>query len=148
MSTKHQDNAAGSRVGRGGKSIDCLDDMDMDDADGIFFSPSNVHTKPALTASSSSSSMQSPKILALERPQMPQIVNGFATNYPQFLPREYFEQKDKSLPFLAPTSEFHVDGIGYLNYFAHQFEVIAKAGEGNFSSVLSVRSLVDGQMYA
>ncbi|KAJ1944377.1 mitosis inhibitor protein kinase swe1, partial [Linderina macrospora] len=43
---------------------------------------------------------------------------------------------------------FHVDGLGYLDYFSHQFEVISKCGEGSFSNVLSVRSLVDGQMYA
>ncbi|KAI7835179.1 kinase-like domain-containing protein, partial [Kickxella alabastrina] len=32
--------------------------------------------------------------------------------------------------------------------FAHQFEAIGLAGEGNFSTVVSVRSLVDGQLYA
>ncbi|KAI8318539.1 kinase-like protein, partial [Martensiomyces pterosporus] len=31
---------------------------------------------------------------------------------------------------------------------AHQFEIISRAGEGSFSSVYSVRSLVDGQLYA
>ncbi|KAI9502007.1 kinase-like domain-containing protein [Coemansia spiralis] len=79
---------------------------------------------------------------------MPQIVQGCATNYPHFLGREYFCQADHSLPFLAPTSEYHVDGLGYLDYFEHQFEIISRAGEGNFSSVFSVRSLDDGQLYA
>ncbi|KAJ1805855.1 mitosis inhibitor protein kinase swe1, partial [Coemansia sp. RSA 2599] len=92
--------------------------------------------------------MQSPRIMAVERPQMPQIVQGCATNYAHFLGRDYFSQEDKSLPFLAPSGEFHVDGLGYLDYFAHQFEIISRAGEGHFSSVFSVRSLVDGQMYA
>ncbi|PIA15486.1 kinase-like protein, partial [Coemansia reversa NRRL 1564] len=31
---------------------------------------------------------------------------------------------------------------------AHQFEILARAGEGHFSAVFSVRSLVDGQVYA
>ncbi|KAJ1644234.1 mitosis inhibitor protein kinase swe1 [Coemansia asiatica] len=92
--------------------------------------------------------MQSPRIMAVERPQMPQIVQGFATNYAHFLGRDYFLQADKSLPFLAPSGDFHVDGLGYLDFFAHQFEIISRAGEGHFSSVFSVRSLVDGQMYA
>ncbi|KAJ2702320.1 mitosis inhibitor protein kinase swe1 [Coemansia sp. IMI 203386] len=92
--------------------------------------------------------MHSPRITAVERPQMPQIVQGCATNYAHFLNQQYFSQEDKSLPFLAPSGEFHVDGLGYLDYFAHQFEIISRAGEGHFSSVFSVRSLVDGQMYA
>ncbi|KAJ1666286.1 mitosis inhibitor protein kinase swe1 [Coemansia sp. RSA 1646] len=91
---------------------------------------------------------QSERIVPVERPQMPQIVQGCATNYPHFLGREYFWQSDHSLPFLAPSNEFLVDGLGYLDYFEHNFEIISRAGEGNFSSVHSVRSLNDGQMYA
>ncbi|KAJ1947581.1 mitosis inhibitor protein kinase swe1 [Kickxella alabastrina] len=91
---------------------------------------------------------RSPRILAAERPQMPQIMQGCATNYAHFLGREYFAQADRSLPFLSPSDEFRVDGLGYLDYFAHQFEAIGLAGEGNFSTVVSVRSLVDGQLYA
>ncbi|KAJ2554112.1 mitosis inhibitor protein kinase swe1 [Coemansia sp. RSA 1933] len=91
---------------------------------------------------------QSERIEPAERPQMPQIVQGCATNYPHFLGREYFWQSDHSLPFLAPNNEFLVDGLGYVDYFEHHFEIIGRAGEGNFSSVYSVRSLDDGQMYA
>ncbi|KAJ2400702.1 mitosis inhibitor protein kinase swe1 [Coemansia sp. RSA 2559] len=91
---------------------------------------------------------QSERIMPAERPQMPQIVQGCATNYPHFLGREYFWRSDHSLPFLAPTSEYLVDGLGYVDYFEHNFEIISRAGEGNFSSVHSVRSLDDGQMYA
>ncbi|KAJ2724487.1 mitosis inhibitor protein kinase swe1 [Coemansia sp. Benny D115] len=92
--------------------------------------------------------IHSPRIMAVERPQMPQIVQGCATNYAHLLGREYFARKDTSLPFLAPKGDFYVDGLGYLDYFAHQFEILGRAGEGNFSTVYSTRSLVDGQVYA
>ncbi|KAJ2359492.1 mitosis inhibitor protein kinase swe1 [Coemansia sp. RSA 2618] len=86
------------------------------------------------------------RIDADERPQMPQIVQGCATNYAHFVGREYF--CGAARPFLAPGDEFRVDGLGYLDYFAHQFEVLGRAGEGDFATVSSVRSLDDGQLYA
>ncbi|KAJ2689560.1 mitosis inhibitor protein kinase swe1 [Coemansia spiralis] len=84
----------------------------------------------------------------LERPQMPQIVQGCATNYAHFLSRSYFEQASRSLPFLAPSREFHVEGLGYLDYFTQQFDILGRVGEGEFSSVFSVRGLDDGRLYA
>ncbi|KAJ2659438.1 mitosis inhibitor protein kinase swe1 [Coemansia sp. RSA 1200] len=84
-----------------------------------------------------------------DRQQLPPVVQGCATSYPHFLGREYFWQADRSLPFLAPSSELLVaDGRGYADYFEQHFEVVARAGEGNFSSVVSARSLDDGQLYA
>ncbi|KAJ2813397.1 mitosis inhibitor protein kinase swe1 [Coemansia furcata] len=84
----------------------------------------------------------------MERPQMPQIVQGCATNYAHFLDRSYFQQSTRSLPFLAPSREFHVEGLGYLDYFTHQFDVLGRVGEGEFSTVYSVRGLDDGHLYA
>ncbi|KAJ2783199.1 mitosis inhibitor protein kinase swe1 [Coemansia interrupta] len=98
--------------------------------------------------------MQSPRIMAVERPQMPQIVQVCATNYAHFLDRDYFCLEDKSLPFLSPKGDFHNDGhgyrdgVGYLDYFVQRFEVITPAGAGNFSTVYTVRSLEDGVLYA
>ncbi|KAJ1721539.1 mitosis inhibitor protein kinase swe1 [Coemansia erecta] len=103
---------------------------------------------------SDQTTMQSPRIMAVERPQMPQIVQGCATNYAHFLDRDYFCLEDKSLPFLSPKGDFHNDGhgyrdgVGYLEYFAQRFEVITPAGAGNFSTVHTVRSLDDGVLYA
>ncbi|KAJ2450881.1 mitosis inhibitor protein kinase swe1 [Coemansia sp. RSA 2336] len=91
---------------------------------------------------------RSPRIDAVERPQMPQIVQGCATNYPHFLTRSYFERAGHALPFLAPNDELRVDGLGYLDYFEQHFEVLGRAGEGNFSTVFSARSLDDGLVYA
>ncbi|KAJ2083327.1 mitosis inhibitor protein kinase swe1 [Coemansia sp. RSA 988] len=113
--------------------------MDMDESDAS--SAADEDDVFALVAA------RSPRIVAVERPQMPQIVQGCATNYPHFLRREYFAE-GAALPFLAPGDEFRVDGLGYLDYFAHQFEILARAGEGHFSAVFSVRSLVDGELYA
>ncbi|KAJ1964606.1 mitosis inhibitor protein kinase swe1 [Dipsacomyces acuminosporus] len=134
--------------------VDIEDDVVVaaDDNDDDVFGGGQAGNGGSNSSCSSNSSdprsAQSPRIMAMERPQMPQIVQGCATNYAHFLTREYFFRSDNSLPFLSPTNEFHVDGLGYLDYFAHQFEIISRAGEGNFSSVYSVRSLVDGQLYA
>ncbi|KAJ2101893.1 mitosis inhibitor protein kinase swe1 [Coemansia sp. RSA 922] len=76
----------------------------------------------------------------------PQILQGCATNYAHFLGRSYFEQT--SLPFLAPSREYHVEGLGYLDYFTQQFDVLSRVGEGEFSTVYSVRGLDDGRLYA
>ncbi|KAJ1735981.1 mitosis inhibitor protein kinase swe1 [Coemansia biformis] len=93
-------------------------------------------------------SLPSPRIVASERPQMPQVVQGYATNYPHFLRREYFERPPHSLAFLSPSDEFRIDGLGYLDYYAHQFEVLGRAGAGNFASVFSVRCVDDGRTHA
>ncbi|KAJ2003255.1 mitosis inhibitor protein kinase swe1, partial [Coemansia thaxteri] len=84
----------------------------------------------------------------LVRPQMPQIVQGCATNYAHFLGHAYFKQAARTLPFLAPSRDFLVDGLGYLDYFTQQFDVLARVGEGEFSTVFSARSLDDGRLYA
>ncbi|KAJ2442059.1 mitosis inhibitor protein kinase swe1 [Coemansia sp. RSA 2440] len=86
------------------------------------------------------------RIDAHERPQMPQIMQGCATNYAHFVGRDYFSGPGR--PFLAPSDEFCVDGLGYLDYYEQQFEELGRAGEGDFATVASVRSLDDGAMYA
>ncbi|KAJ2717053.1 mitosis inhibitor protein kinase swe1 [Coemansia spiralis] len=90
----------------------------------------------------------SPRIVASERPQMPQVVQGYATNYPHFLRRAYFGRPPHSPAFLSPGDEYRIDGLGYLDYYAHQFEVLGRAGAGHFASVFSVRCVDDGRTYA
>ncbi|KAJ1674105.1 mitosis inhibitor protein kinase swe1, partial [Spiromyces aspiralis] len=93
----------------------------------------------------------SPKILPTERPQMPQIINGYATNYPHFLRPSYFARNARGphqFTFLAPPEQLSVEGLGYLEYFEQQFDSLGRIGSGAFSQVYSVRSLDDGSVYA
>ncbi|OLY85335.1 Mitosis inhibitor protein kinase wee1 [Smittium mucronatum] len=93
----------------------------------------------------------SPMLIIDERPQMPQIVGGFATNYPHFLNRDYFTESSKSsgFPFLPPLADHSpVDEAGYLDYYRYQFDEIMILGKGNFSTVLLSRNLEDGKTYA
>lgn len=121
------------------------DDEAAEDPDDVF---GTVTGRRAGGPVIRSTSFRSARIDTLERPQMPQIIRGCATNYPHFLRREYFWQSGRTLPFLAPTSEFLVDGLGYLDYFSHNFDMQSDAGEGEFSTVHTVRGLADGRMYA
>ncbi|KAJ2791276.1 mitosis inhibitor protein kinase swe1, partial [Coemansia helicoidea] len=119
-------------------------------------SPGRAKQRPTLTMDTDDelddvfgcSSLQSPRIVARDRPQMPQVVQGYATNYPHFLRREYFGRPPHSPAFLSPSDEYRIDGLGYLDYYGHQFEVLGRAGAGHFASVYSVRCVDDGRTYA
>ncbi|PVU89510.1 hypothetical protein BB561_005307 [Smittium simulii] len=115
--------------------------------DSNHFSDSDNFSKSPLSSSS-------PLITPDERPQMPQIVNGYATNYPHFLNNDYFIKYQNTswnndFSFQSPTFEHcPVDESGYLDYYRYQFDEIAQIGKGNFSSVFLSRSLDDGKTCA
>ncbi|OMJ29091.1 Mitosis inhibitor protein kinase wee1 [Smittium culicis] len=93
----------------------------------------------------------SPMLVVEERPQMPQIVGGYATNYPHFLNSDYFtsNSKDSGYQFLPPLYDHSpVDEAGYLDYYRYQYDEIMILGKGNFSTVLLTRNLEDGKTSA
>ncbi|PVU88305.1 hypothetical protein BB559_005627 [Furculomyces boomerangus] len=93
----------------------------------------------------------SPLITPDERPQMPQIVNGYATNYPHFLNKAYFfsSSATKNYSFLPPLFDHSpVDEAGYLDYYRYHFDELGVIGRGNFSMVLIARNLEEGKTYA
>ncbi|PVU86441.1 hypothetical protein BB560_006717 [Smittium megazygosporum] len=101
----------------------------------------------------------SPLIVPQERPQMPQILNNCATNFPHILSKQFFAKfslfnsfspiSSHEYPF-QPTPHDHcpVNESGYVDYYSFMFDELAQIGKGNFSNVYMSRSLEDGKTYA
>ncbi|KAJ2160751.1 mitosis inhibitor protein kinase swe1 [Coemansia sp. RSA 552] len=148
--------AAGMRKPSGSSLFDACTrgadsmDMDMDDDDQASGSTGAPDDEDDVFGSSGSSraSLQSPRMAALEQPQLPQVTNGCWTNYPHSLRRDYFFRARPALEFLQPGPECRVDEHGYQNHLEQHFDILEHFDEGHFSSVFSVRSLENGQLYA
>ncbi|KAJ1921090.1 mitosis inhibitor protein kinase swe1 [Mycoemilia scoparia] len=94
---------------------------------------------------------ESPKILPTERPQMPQIINGYATNYPHFLRPEYFSKglsDSHGSSYFSPPEQASIEGLGYLDHLEQQFDIVERIGAGSFSFVYHARDMETGNVFA